>query len=434
MIILRNNRIENTIFVGKEFLKGHDGTKHPGLINYYANLNINKTRNKMIDLISMDVETDVDTGDMMLMGLSELKPSNYQINEYDIDYRYYFKDNLLSKFEANLRHANETSKCFAFWRAFDGIHIFKLFLQFYEREKTEESKAIIKKALERYGKVSGEYKNKKWVVDPVISIKTSYGEFGIKQVIRGSVQFYFIKENKKIKSIWGYNIASLYTKGLERLADKSKGGRFDWYSKLDDEAHIVDWKRFEVDEEYKNKVLLSNELDNRAVLALGYETQKDFFKAYDAYPTSLISNGGKARSAIVAVTHNNLVKELGEDNEELIKERLYDDINSIGIKYHLDEWLKDHNEVDIKDLYNMTVESYSGGYIDAIRFGYAEKGYYADLASAYPAQEKKLFDLRGSKVISGKGKPKRIKNSYTFIRGFLEIPDDLDYQDRKSVV
>jgi len=425
VIILRNNRVENTIFIGKEFLKGHDGTKHPSLINFYANLNINKTRNKFIELIGLDIETDVNTGSCKLMGLSELKPSQFQLEEYDTDYRYY-TDNFLNNFEANLRHANEESKCFAFWRAFDGIHIFKLFLQYYESINDEESKLIISKAIDRYEKVSGEYRNKKWEVDPVISISTGYGEFGIKQVIRGSVQFYFIKNNGKIKTVWGYNIASLYTKSLERIADKSKKGRFDWYSKIDEESHIVDWKRFENDIDYRNKVLLSNELDSRAVLALGYEAQIDFYEAHKAYPVSLISNGGMARSAIVATIKNKLTEKYGDD-EETLKEELYEAVNSIGLKSHIDKWLETYEEKQVHDLYLMAVESYSGGYIDAIRYGYAEKGFYADLASAYPAQEQKLYDLRDSEIISGTGKPKRIKYSYTFCRGEMIIPDDVDY-------
>ena len=56
---MRNNRRINELFIGNEHLSVEGRTaKHPSLIEYYANLNINKTSDSLIDLIGVDIETN----------------------------------------------------------------------------------------------------------------------------------------------------------------------------------------------------------------------------------------------------------------------------------------------------------------------------------------------------------------------------------------
>ena len=73
------------------------------------------------------------------------------------------------------------------------------------------------------------------------------------------------------------------------------------------------------------------------------------------------------------------------------------------------------------------METYSGGYIEAIRYGYTKEAYYTDIASAYPSVIKELYDLRGSKVTTGTGTPPRIPYSYCFIRGELDVPSNVNF-------
>ena len=413
---MRNNRRVNELFAGTEFLSVEGRTaKHPSLIEYYANLNINKTSDTLIDLIGVDIETNHLTGEMRLLGLYHGDDKDYLGT-----YAYYTEDHL-SNLISNIKYAISNNKNFAFWNSLDAFQIFRLFLLY---NYTEEREA---RFMKRFGKISGEFNNGKWEVDPVISITTPYFKIGIKQVIRTSIQFYIEYEgDNRIKTCWGYNVASLFTKGLEKEADISKGGRFSWYNKVDESAHLVDWDRFDTDDHYRNNIVLkSNELDARSALALGFEIQKDFFEAFGAYPVSLISQGSHARSAVTQQVENDLIKE-GYKNEEL-QNKKYEEISSIPLITHIDKWLGSYPETMVKDLFLKSAEAYSGGYIEAIRYGYTKKGWYADIASAYPAVIKELYDLRGSTLQEGEGEPPEIENSYIFIRGLVTIPENVNY-------
>lgn len=413
---MRNNRRDNEIFIGNEFLSIEGRTaKHPSLIEYYANLNVNKTSEDLIDLIGVDIETNHLTGEMKLLGL-------YHGNDKDYLGKYaYYTENHLDNLISNIKYAISNNKNFAFWNSLDAFQIFRLFLLY---DYTEEREA---RFMKRFGKISGEFNKGEWIVDPVIAIETPYFKIGIKQVIRTSIQFYIEYEgDTRIQTCWGYNVASLFTKGLEKEADINKGGRFTWYSKVDQSAHLVDWDRFETDTYYRNEIVLkSNELDARSAMALGFEIQKDFFEAFGSYPVSLISQGSHARSAVTAQVENDLIKE-GYSGVEL-QNKKYEEISSIPLITHIDKWLGVYPEKMVKDLFLKAHEAYSGGYIEAIRYGYTKKGWYADIAAAYPANIKDLYDLRGSTLEEGTGEPPEIENAYIFIRGLVTIPDNVNF-------
>ena len=415
---MRKNRRINELFGGIENLNIEGRSiKHPLLIQYYANLNVNKTREDIIQLIGVDIETNHLTGEMKLLGLYE-----GDVDTYEGDYRYY-TDNHFAHLVSNIKYAIKGRKNLAYWNSLDAFQILRLFIL---KDYTEAKKFD---ALERYGKISGEFNNKKmiWEVNPVVSVDMGHFIVGIKQVIRDSIQFFIqSKSSKAVSTGWGYNIASLFIKGLEKEADASKGGRFDWYSKVDEEAHLVDWDKFENDEYYRKEIVLkSNKLDAKSALALGYEIQKDFKDAFRAYPVSLISQGSHARSAIVAQITNDLIDK--GFSKEKIKTKKLEMLNSIPIVNHLDAWLENYPEPVVKNLNLMFTEAYSGGYIDAIRFGSAKKGWFADIASAYPAVIKELYDLTDSTLEYGSGEPPEIPFSYVFIRGFVDIPLGVDY-------
>jgi len=398
-------RRENELFIGTEYLniEGRQ-IKHPALIKLYATVNAKKTSDKPIDLIGLDLETEASKGDLKLLGIWNGQK-----------YQYYTSDFINVLFRL-VKSAKRKKASLAYWNRLDPFVILKEFLRNVSDQEKDH-------ALKRFGKISGEWNKKEltWDIHPVITLDLGQYEFGIIQAIRSSIQFYWKnKDYDTVNKVWAFDIAQLYQKGLEAEATS----RFDYYSKIDKSAHIVDWKRFESDKHYKyNIVLKSNELDSRACYDLGYEIQKDFFNAFKYYPRTLISQGSLARSAIVSQLFNGY----DELNEKQRNYAVAAEIKSIGIMNYYDTWTKNYGQDVMKDMYALFTESYSGGYIEAIRYGYAPEGYYTDIASAYPGVIQNLYDLRGAKITYGKGTPPEIKNSYCFIRGVVNIPDHINF-------
>lgn len=398
-------RRENDLFIGSEFLNEEGRQiKHPALIKLYANVNSKKIRETPINLISLDIETDADKGDLKLLGIYS-----------GFKYRYYTKDFILELFSW-VRTANKKESALCYWNRLDPFVILKEFLRYVSNDEKEM-------AMARFGKISGEYDKKyqKWNIHPVVKVKIGDYTFGILQAIHTSIQFFYYREGfKSFRKVWAYDIAQLYQNGLEKEAL----ARFDYYSKVDQSAHIVDWERFETENEYKYHIVLkSNELDCRACYDLGMEIQKDFFNAFNAYPRTLISAGSLARSAIVA----NIFNKYSHLDEEKANYKVAQDVKSIGFMNYFDTWIEQYGQDLVKDLYCLSTEAYSGGYIEAIRYGYAKEGYYTDIASAYPAIIQNLLDLRNAKLTTGSGTPPDIANSYCFIRGVVNIPENVNF-------
>ena len=398
-------RRENELFIGIEHLNDEGRTiKHPSLIKLYANINSNKIREQLINLISLDLETDAAKGDLKLLGV-------WDGNRYS-----YYTENFIIQLFKLVKYAKRKDRSIAYWNRLDPFVILKEFLRFTDDAgKTE--------ALSRFGKISGEYDNKnlEWIIHPVIDIKIGDYHFGIIQAIRSSIQFYYYQEGfNSFNKVWAYDIAQLYEKGLEAEATS----RFEYYSKVDKTAHLVDWNRFDNDNDYKeNIVLKSNKLDCMACYDLGIQIQNDFKTAFGYYPRTLISQGSLARSAIVA----NLNTKYNNLDDKQRKFAVNEEIKSIGIMNYYDAWTNRYGQDIVKDLYSLVTEAYSGGYIEAIRYGYANEGYYTDIASAYPAIIQNLYDLRNAKITTGTGTPPIIDNSYCFVRGIVNIPAGVNF-------
>jgi hypothetical protein len=397
----------NELFIGSKYLNIEGRSiKHPSLIKLYASVNLNKIHDKPIDLIGIDLETNYKTAELKLLGF------------YDNEYSYY-TSNFLETLFSYIKYAKRENKVLAYWNRLDPFVLFKQFLYLMDED-------AIQLALERYGHISGEWnkKDSKWEVQPVTKVKIGNYEFGIKNVIRSSIQFYYYHyEDKDLKTIWAYDIATLYHYGLEKEATS----RLDYYSKVDKSAHLVEWDKFESDKNYRDNIVLkSNMLDAKAVKDLGMIIQNEFKIAFGHYPKTLISQGSLARAAVVAKIINKYKLKYG-DNEALVKKHSLDDIKSIGFINFYDNWLESYGEDVLKDLYAMSMEAYSGGYIEAIRYGFTKEAYYADLASAYPSIEIGLYDLRNSKIIHGNSEPPHVDYSYCFIRGVVNIPEHINF-------
>jgi len=415
------SRRSNELFIGAEnmMLEGRN-IKHPAKISYYANVKSSKLNDDPVEVCGIDLETDYITGELKLLGFYKNRRS----------FAWYTRDfiNVLYNY---VKWASKNQTQLAYWNRLDPAVIFKQFLLMLPEKEARER-------LGRFGKVSGEWSNKEkeWEVNPVVEITMKDGcKFGIRNAIRSSIQFYWMdgKKYDEPQTVWAYDIAQLFPNNLEKecLGDKDEetgtypNARFPWYTKMSDEFHKVDWERFKSDRAYQLGVLRSNELDARACTELAYTIQEDFREAFGYYPKTLISQGSLARAAIVAQLTN--ILEPKHSNEKELKSAVHKEVASIGFMNYYDEWAEKIGHDQLKDLYCLATEAYSGGYIDAIRYGYAKEGYYADIASAYPAVITKLTDLRGSKIYKGTGKPPSVKNGYVFIRGTVTIPHHVQY-------
>ena len=403
----------NDLYIGYEnFGLEHGDVKHPATIEHYNIINRNKLRDKPIELMGLDLETNCKTGKLKLLGFFDI------VDGKEV-YDYYYNTDFVSVLFRKVRECEKDGKAIAHWNKLDPFICFK---QFLLRAKPEERT----RAIENFGKISGDYnqKDEEWNEEPIIKVDFMGVEFGILNVIRSSIQFYFKKKNSVILNrVWAYDIANLYPNGLA-----VEGKRFPYYSKLDKEVHLIDadgWLRYEWDKSFQEKVLTSNYLDSKVCRDLGYLAQENFKKVFRYYASNLLSYGSFTRSGIVA-SITNKHKDAGLTGKELDK-AIMDDLNAIPIKSHIDRWTNQYGEELVKELLCISIESYSGGYIEGLGFGFSQTAFMSDIANAYPSIAVKLYDLRGSELIKGTGIPPKIPHSYCFIRGDVKTPLTLNF-------
>ena len=420
----------NELYLGNEFLniQGRE-IKHVGLMREFGNVNVNKVSDDPLKLVTMDLETNHLTAELKLLGVwdgtvytpRDYKNSNFLVTLFNLVEKVFW---------------TKGNNALGYWNKLDPFILYKQFLLLFNDERQDYS-------MKRYGKISGEWDSVEgvWTIRPVCQVTITRGhrtfKFGIKNVIRSSVQFFYYEviggkckqlNNEKyiINTLWAFDIAPLYKYNLAKEM-KARKKLFPYYSKVDKSAHLVDWDRYEIDENYReNIVLLSNKFDAMAVYDLGTLLINDFKKAFHYYPTQLISSGAIARASIVATLrwkYSNIYTD-SKDVNKAIK----NDLKAIGLMNYYDIWhFQMQDDTALKDMFCLFYEAYSGGMIEAIRYGLIKSGYYSDLASAYIKHIIDLMDLRDSKVTHGVGEPPHIDNSYCFIRGTVEIPLHINY-------
>lgn len=407
--VYKLGRKENELYIGVEHLDLESNRpKHPASITYYNNINANKIKKKPIKLIGLDLETNHKTSELKLLGF-------YDGNRYD-----FYLDNFIGALFNQVKKASQNNYSIAYWNKLDPFVIYKQFLLLVSEDEQRES-------LERFGRISGEWDREtaNWKPNnpPIISIKILGHTFGISNIIRSSIQFFYKSDYKDfLNKVWAFDIATLYPNGLA-----TEGKRFPYYSKVDESAHLVDWNKFYKEQYYReNIVLKSNKLDAMVVRDLGILVQENFYKLFDGfYPNTLISAGSLCRAGIIGAIYKHY--ETKYDDEKLLKKKVYREAKSIAIASYYDEWIKKYGSDIVKELFCITNEAYSGGYIETLQYGFTKEAYMSDIASAYPSEEVKLFDLRGSKITYGYGEPPNIPNSYCFIRGEISVPKNLNF-------
>ena len=233
------------------------------------------------------------------------------------------------------------------WSRYDNTHILKMLLSIIDDEDE------IYKILRRVNKVS-----------PVFCYKYKNFEIVLNDIIKDNFIFTINDGRNKPKRITIYNLKNLYQDGLEVVA---RNYGLNYYSKLGEEYHIIDKKKYYKNEEYKRMVLLSNELDNRVIIDIANIMLENFKKFAGVYPKTIFTNGSIARSYLLAYKEIK-VKDL--QYRSIFKKSVYFD-----------------------KLLDYSMRAYHGGKIESYVLGYIEKAKISDETAAYPYALSKLPKL-----------------------------------------
>lgn len=224
------------------------------------------------------------------------------------------------------------------WSRYDNTHLFKLILDNNPPENLNE-------ILERVGRVT-----------PVYSYTYNTFEMTIVNIIKDSM-IISIKDSfgNRARTITIYNLKNLF-KG--DLLDVAKDYGFNYYSKLGDEYHIINKDKYFSNKEYKEKVILSNELDNKVIIDIANKFLENFKEITNVYPKSIFTSGSIARSFLM--TYKDL------------------DVKDLQFK----TIFKNHKLAD--ELLRYSMKSYHGGKIESYVIGYIKSAKIIDITAAYP--------------------------------------------------
>lgn len=324
----------------------------------------------------------------------KIKPffdSNYKFNSIDIEtvdnelfllgsiidgkYRHYL-DNFYDNFHNILIDSLRKRKDILTWSRYDNTHLLKLLLSKIDPD-------AINDILLKIGKIT-----------PIFSYDFRGFKITIVNIIKDSIIFKFTDRNDTERQVVIYNLKNLFVTDLETTA---KNYNLSYYSKIGIEYHIIDKNRFSKELDYHNTVLLSNELDNKVIIDIGYKMLNNFKKIAGVLPKSIYTAGSLARSYLLSKM---------------------DVIGSKNLQFK-----SMFSRSKLKDkLLDASMRSYHGGKIESYALGYIPSANIIDITSAYPYALASLEKLTG-KVIKLKNE-KEIQNYfYVFIRCDITILD-----------
>lgn len=304
------------------------------------------------DFIGLDIET--------------IENNIFLIGCYDLDNNYtYALDNFIDFLFSKLIYCCKNNTHIATWTKYDNTQMLKILLDAIKDEK------IINDVLNKINKVSASYNKryKTYIEQPLLTFNYKSFTINVDNIIRDCILFRIIDKDNNSKVVWSYNIKNMYPNYT--LEEVCKDANFNYYSKISLDSHIIDKNKFYTDEEYKHKVMLSNNLDSRVAKDLAYKLENDFYTIFNSYPNNLISAGSLARSSVIALSR-----------------LLNMPINKLNINDILD--LK-NNELH-KKLLDYAMRAYHGGKIDSYVIGYTKRAFIIDITSAYPSA---LYNLKG---------------------------------------
>jgi hypothetical protein len=288
---------------------------------------------------------------------------------------HYVEDDFYTELHDMMISSLQDQKDVLTWSRYDNTHLLKLIL-------SKASKKDIKQILLKVGKITPIY-------------EYQYNEFHITivNIIKDSIIFKFTDLNDKSKTLIIYNLKNLYDTDLLTTA---KNYGFDYYSKMGDEFHLIDPKRYQSDMTYQKNVLKSNELDNIVLIDIANRMLSDFKTISGYLPKSIFTNGSLARSY--------LLSQIGTFGSK--------DLN-FNMKF------KGYHK---KGLLDYAMRSYHGGKIESYVLGYLPKAKVIDITSAYPYAMSLLPKLTGKMIHSNDINILSVYY-YAFINCEIEIKD-----------
>lgn len=260
------------------------------------------------------------------------------------------------------------------WTRYDNTHLLKLVL-------SKIDKSLRRGVLLKIGKIS-----------PIISYEYRNYEITILNIIKDSMIFKIDDRKNKPKTVTIYNLKNLYHTNLEKTA---KNYAIIYYSKLGQEYHIIDKKRYKSDLEYKNMCIKANLLDNKVIIDIAYKMLKNFKDITGVYPKTIFTAGSIARSYLMAYPDID-----------------YQDLQFKSIFQH----------IDYDELLDYSMNAYHGGKIESYILGYVKKGKIIDITSAYPYALGNLPKIT-NKIWKFIGTEHLNLFFYAFIRCDIEIND-----------
>lgn len=290
-----------------------------------------------------------------------------------IDNKYnYYLDDFYNNFHRLLIRSVQLKKDILTWSRYDNTHLVKLILS-KVKDKNEIDKYLL-----RIGKIS-----------PIYEYQFKNFKITLENIIKDSMIFKITDCNRSVR-VTIYNLKNLFTADLETTA---KNYKIDYYSKIGQEYHIIDKKKFFCDSEYKRLVLLSNEFDNKVLIDIANSFLKNFKNITGVYPKSIFTAGSIARSYLLA-SKDNIDVSIMNFKAIYNKHRLFN-----------------------KLLY-YSMKSYHGGKIESYILGYIKKAKVIDISSAYPYAFSLLPKLTNKIIQVGGNFVKKVidKYFYAFIR------------------
>lgn len=288
----------------------------------------------------------------------------------------YTLTNFYDVFHELLINCLQNSKDILTWTRYDNTHLLKLMLSKFTKKE-------INKIIDRIGKVT-----------PIVEYEYKGFKFSIENIIRDSIIIKNTDRNGRSKTLTLYNLKNLYDTDLTKTA---KNYHINYYSKLGKEFHIIDAKRFEKDQEYHDKVIESNRLDNIVLLDIAKQMLDDFEQIAQSSPKTIFSTGSLARSFLLSKMELEDCRQLNFKNQFEKQPLFY-------------------------QLLDYAMQSYHGGKIESYVLGYIPKAKVIDITSAYPFVLSHLPKLT-DKIIHSYDFNQIQKYFYAFIKCKITIFD-----------
>lgn len=226
-------------------------------------------------------------------------------------------------------------------------------------------------------------------VTPIFSYEYKSYNIEITNIIKNNVIITIRDKDDRKKRVTLYNIKNLYQTDLSDTAKNYKLA----YSKLGEEYHIIDRKRFNNDVNYRSLVIHANYLDNKVAIDIANNLLKDYQTLTGVLPKTLFTAGSLARSYLMTIKNTNF------NYRSVYKEHRYFD-----------------------DLLLYAMRSYHGGKIESYILGYIKEAKIIDITSAYPYALSKLPKLT-RQVIYDNDVNLLKKYFYAFINCTITIKD-----------